>query len=93
VPLAKHVTAIIDASKQEVEVAAKAYYTAKVCSLTVMFEVHSRPASTENHVDQHMGHTERCWQLHQLCCVLHVMWLPFFAVRKLRMDTQHCNNL
>lgn len=30
VPLAKHITAIVQASKQEVEVAAKAYYAAKV---------------------------------------------------------------
>jgi hypothetical protein len=29
VPLAKHISSIIDASKQEVEVAAKAYYAAK----------------------------------------------------------------
>jgi hypothetical protein len=30
VPLEKHITSIISASKQEVEVAAKAYYAAKV---------------------------------------------------------------
>lgn len=53
-PLAKHVTAIIDASKQEVEVAAKAYYAAKVGSLKAMCTVQPGPASAESHVNLHM---------------------------------------
>jgi hypothetical protein len=54
VPLAKHVTAIIDASKQEVEVAAKAYYTAKVGSWQDIRMMHPGLPSAESHEDPHL---------------------------------------